>query len=444
MCVCRVNKTKNYTVMSNYHLQDKRLSIKAKGLLSFMLSLPDDWDYTVRGLAYFSNDGIWCITNTLNELKRFGYLVVTKLTPDKTKSGRIEYVYDIFEESQIKDNYVEKKSRMEKRKSRKLSSAAIYTRRGFSTLEKTNLENRAQQNTNIQNTKDTKKEKNEDTEVSEKKEKEKDKGQKNFSRAINPEERKEKDEEQKKFFNTNYITESEEKSIGSGVIMKKNLLVEKEKVEEPTKEPIKEEHIPIEKRKEKTEEHKTFKKIVNKKTEELEPTEEETKQSKAIINELNNCIKQYTNENNAQDINMTPKFLNAIVYWLRKGFQLSDFFKIIKLKVRTWIGTDLATQIKPSVLFSQHNFQEYLEETKLEKFTNPIYKRKPEQNPQPTRTNCQTEGNKEDDDKIMRLAIEKHKKEIAERVKDAKPTPEQIEWCKNNFGGLLSRIGYSV
>lgn len=52
MAVFRVEKTRNYTVMSNYHLRDKSLSLKAKGLLSLMLSLPEDWDYTTRGLAY--------------------------------------------------------------------------------------------------------------------------------------------------------------------------------------------------------------------------------------------------------------------------------------------------------------------------------------------------------------------------------------------------------
>ena len=58
MSTFRVNKNVNYTVMSNHHLQDKRLSLKAKGLLSYMLSLPDDWDYSLKGLTVGCKDGL--------------------------------------------------------------------------------------------------------------------------------------------------------------------------------------------------------------------------------------------------------------------------------------------------------------------------------------------------------------------------------------------------
>ena len=58
MAVFRVEKTKNYTVMANHHLRDKSLSLKAKGLLSLMLSLPEDWDYTTKGLAQICRDEI--------------------------------------------------------------------------------------------------------------------------------------------------------------------------------------------------------------------------------------------------------------------------------------------------------------------------------------------------------------------------------------------------
>ena len=57
MAVFRIEKTRDYTVMANYHLRDKSLSLKAKGLLSLMLSLPDDWDYTTKGLAHICKDG---------------------------------------------------------------------------------------------------------------------------------------------------------------------------------------------------------------------------------------------------------------------------------------------------------------------------------------------------------------------------------------------------
>ena len=69
MAVFRVNKNKNYTVMSNYHLRDKNLSLKAKGLLSLMLSLPEDWDYTVRGLSAINKESLGAIQSALKELE---------------------------------------------------------------------------------------------------------------------------------------------------------------------------------------------------------------------------------------------------------------------------------------------------------------------------------------------------------------------------------------
>lgn len=108
MSVIRVNKTKNYTVMSNEHLKDKRLSLKAKGLLSVMLSLPDTWDYSISGLVAICKESETAVKSTLNELKSCGYLVVTKKMPNETESGRIEYVYDIFEHAQTGKQLVEK------------------------------------------------------------------------------------------------------------------------------------------------------------------------------------------------------------------------------------------------------------------------------------------------------------------------------------------------
>lgn len=96
MAVIRVNKTSNYTVMSNYHFKDK-MSLKAKGLLSLMLSLPDNWDYSINGLVAICTESETAIKSTLQELKRLGYLEIIKIMPDKSKSGRIEYIYDIYE-----------------------------------------------------------------------------------------------------------------------------------------------------------------------------------------------------------------------------------------------------------------------------------------------------------------------------------------------------------
>ena len=73
MSVFRIEKNTNYTVMSNYHLRDIRLSYKAKGLLSFMLSLPDDWDYSINGLVAVSKESIKAIRNILEELKENDY-----------------------------------------------------------------------------------------------------------------------------------------------------------------------------------------------------------------------------------------------------------------------------------------------------------------------------------------------------------------------------------
>lgn len=96
MAVIRTHKTKNFTTMSNVHLRDKRMSLKAKGLLSMFLSLPDDWVYSIGGLVSICKEGETSIKSTLGELKDLGYVKVTKILPEKG-NGRIRYEYDIFE-----------------------------------------------------------------------------------------------------------------------------------------------------------------------------------------------------------------------------------------------------------------------------------------------------------------------------------------------------------
>lgn len=98
MAVIRVEKTKDFTVMSNYHLRDKRLSLKAKGLLSQMLSLPDDWDYTVNGLVAINKENRSAIDSALAELRSANYLSVEKKMPNETDSGRYEYIYTVYEQ----------------------------------------------------------------------------------------------------------------------------------------------------------------------------------------------------------------------------------------------------------------------------------------------------------------------------------------------------------
>ena len=97
--VVRVYKTNNYTVMSNYHLREKEMSLRAKGLLSLMLSLPDDWSYSIAGLVAICKENEFSIKSILKELQDFGYVKIEKLYPNQTNSGRIEYAYDVYEVS---------------------------------------------------------------------------------------------------------------------------------------------------------------------------------------------------------------------------------------------------------------------------------------------------------------------------------------------------------
>ena len=91
MAVCRIEKTKDYTVMANHHLRNKALSLKAKGLLSLMLSLPENWDYTVKGLAYICKDGIDSINGALKELKATGYISRQRIRNEKGQLTTTEY-----------------------------------------------------------------------------------------------------------------------------------------------------------------------------------------------------------------------------------------------------------------------------------------------------------------------------------------------------------------
>ncbi len=94
----RGHKNGEYTIMSNYHLKDKGMTLKAKGILSIMLSLPPEWDYSVAGLRTFSKDGKDSTTTALVELENLGYLIRTKVIDEK---GRFQgYHYDIYEKPQ--------------------------------------------------------------------------------------------------------------------------------------------------------------------------------------------------------------------------------------------------------------------------------------------------------------------------------------------------------
>lgn len=94
MSVFKIEKNKDYTIMSNYHLRDRELSYKAKGLLSFMLSLPEDWDYSLNGLCAISKESKDGIRSILKELQEHHYIEIEKVRGDK---GYFEYNYLIYE-----------------------------------------------------------------------------------------------------------------------------------------------------------------------------------------------------------------------------------------------------------------------------------------------------------------------------------------------------------
>ena len=98
MAVFRVEKNKGYTVMSNHHLRNKALSLKAKGLLSQMLSLPEDWDYTLAGLSYINRESIDAIRTAVWELEKAGYITRRQGRDEKGKMTAIEYT--IYEQPQ--------------------------------------------------------------------------------------------------------------------------------------------------------------------------------------------------------------------------------------------------------------------------------------------------------------------------------------------------------
>ena len=127
MATFRINKNNNYTVMSNYHLKDKNLSLKAKGLLSLMLSLPENWDYSINGLVSICLENETAIKSALKELKDNSYLEIIKIKPTKEKN-KFDYIYNIYETPNQEGDFL-----------------------GVESLA---LENQGQLNTNILNTKE--------------------------------------------------------------------------------------------------------------------------------------------------------------------------------------------------------------------------------------------------------------------------------------------------
>lgn len=150
MATFRVNKTSDYTVISNYHLREKGMSLKAKGLLTLMLSLPENWDYSISGLASICAENETAIKTGLNELKKFGYLRISKIFPNKKRGNKkIEYVYEIFEKPLKED----KRQKEQKTEEQTLESQVVENQ-GIENLplESQVVENQGQLNTKELNT----------------------------------------------------------------------------------------------------------------------------------------------------------------------------------------------------------------------------------------------------------------------------------------------------
>lgn len=122
MAVFRVERTRNYTVMSNHHLRDKNLSLKAKGLLSQMLSLPEDWDYTLAGLSHINRESKDAIRSAVNELEKAGYVQRRQTTDASGKFSTNEYIiYEcpVLLEPSLENPSSENPTQLNTKKSRK-------------------------------------------------------------------------------------------------------------------------------------------------------------------------------------------------------------------------------------------------------------------------------------------------------------------------------------
>lgn len=136
MSVIRVAKTKDYTVMSNHHLKNRDLSLKAKGLMSWMLSCPDDWDFTVSGIVSCMKEGKDAIASTLTELEKAGYLIKTN---SRGKDGKFQVDFVLHEEP--KTIVVTRKNSSPERKTRHGKTATENPQQINTKRENTEKEN---------------------------------------------------------------------------------------------------------------------------------------------------------------------------------------------------------------------------------------------------------------------------------------------------------------
>lgn len=150
--VFRVVKTKNYTMMSNQHLKDKRLTLKAKGLMSVMLSLPENWDYTLRGLSAISKEGVDAISEAVKELERSGYVIRNRKRDERGRLSGTEYL--IYEDCHMNSQPAPDAPKPEKpKRENPVQEKPVQEN---PKQEKPEQENPAQLNTNPQKTKKSK------------------------------------------------------------------------------------------------------------------------------------------------------------------------------------------------------------------------------------------------------------------------------------------------
>ena len=158
MAVFRVEKVKDYTIMSNHHLRNVDLSLKAKGLMSLMLSLPEDWDYTLKGLACICRDGVDSISATLKELEKHGYLTRQRLRLPNGRLGDIEYtIHEQPENPLIEPNLPKRENpeqvKPEQVKPKQVKSVQVKPIQDLPNQVQPVLENPAQLNTKQSKTK---------------------------------------------------------------------------------------------------------------------------------------------------------------------------------------------------------------------------------------------------------------------------------------------------
>lgn len=154
MAIFRVKKTRYFTIMSNHHLRDKKLSLKAKGLLSLILSLPEDWDYTLKGLSYICKEGIDAVRMAVKELEDAGYIERRRFRNEKGQLKSIEYIIHEIPETEQEDTPEEPKSENTAQEPVFCEPISEKSIEEAPTSEIPMLGKATQLNTNIQNTKE--------------------------------------------------------------------------------------------------------------------------------------------------------------------------------------------------------------------------------------------------------------------------------------------------